>query len=563
MCPSKKPVAEERALDRHGRGSLDALQALLIAAAVAMVALAVALTVVEPSLLVVLAVPAVAGIVIALRLRGGPGLQIAQMERLRQAELELAGSSSTHAAARNLADHAIALLGAASATVIIEGIGDTVRVTRGDASGSVYGDGSRMRLLDDDGVPCGSIAVSARADGRPYTDSQERMLDALAQRVSATLHRLSLFTEVQAERRTLSDVLESSSDGIFTVGLDMSVRSWNPAMARIVGVDPDDAVGNPVSAVFRPVGEDDQPRHGQSDPGRSGRPVTDTVRIEGAGGEVRWLTCSWAPLTEGGYVVVARDDTERKKLQDDKDGWIAQVSHELRTPLTPIKGFLHTLQRRDEQFTPPDRQRIYEVMLREEQRLEDLVTSLLQATTIDQRGLVVVPEVVDWPTVVRDQVDVYRRTDPSRTVNLEMASEDPIVADRSLAISVLTNLLSNAMKYSPSGSPVDIVVAADGERIVTTVSDQGEGVAPGDRERIFEKFTRLGDHLTRPQQGVGLGLYIARRCVEEMGGEIWCEGVEGGGARFGFTLPRHATPPGGETRRRAPAKAPGRRTLRA
>ena len=95
-------------------------------------------------------------------------------------------------------------------------------------------------------------------------------------------------------------------------------------------------------------------------------------------------------------MVVARDDTERKKLQDDKDGWIAQVSHELRTPLTPIKGFLHTLQRRDVEFSTADRQRIYEVMLREELRLEDLVNSLLQATSIDQRGLVVVPEVLDW-----------------------------------------------------------------------------------------------------------------------------------------------------------------------
>ena len=95
---------------------------------------------------------------------------------------------------------------------------------------SVYGTGSRMRLLDDDGVPCGSIAVSARADGRSYTTQQEHMLDALAQRVSSTLHRLSLFTEVQVERRTLADVVGSSSDGIFTRGPDHAVRSWNPAM---------------------------------------------------------------------------------------------------------------------------------------------------------------------------------------------------------------------------------------------------------------------------------------------------------------------------------------------
>jgi PAS domain S-box-containing protein len=516
------------------------LQTPLVASAVGLAVLAIALAVIEPRLLPFVALCAVAAVVMSRRVTSGAGLQIDQMERLRQAELALAAAKSTEDAARELADHAIALLGAPSAIVIIEGIGDTVRVTAGEQAGTLFGDGSRMRLLDDDGVPCGSIAVSARSDGRAYTEQQERMLDAMAQRVSSTLHRLSLFTEVQAERRTLADVLESSSDGIFTVGLDLAVRSWNPAMARIVGIPSDDAIGHPVGAVFRPVGEDGRSRHGHADPGRTGKGETALVRVVGAGGEDRWLTCSWSPLSEGGYAVVARDDTERKKLQDDKDGWIAQVSHELRTPLTPIKGFLHTLQRRDDQFTPEDRQRIYEVMLREEQRLEDLVSGLLQATTLDQRGLVVVPEVIDWPKLVNEQTDLYRRNDPTRTITVKMPRKvTGVVADANLATGILTNLLSNALKYSPDGSPIAVTCALDGDRVVTTVCDEGPGVAPGDRERIFEKFTRLGDHLTRPQQGVGLGLYIARRSLDEMGGEIWCDERPGGGARFGFSLPAH------------------------
>jgi PAS domain S-box-containing protein len=353
----------------------------------------------------------------------------------------------------------------------------------------------------------------------------------------------------------LSDVLESSSDGIFTVGIDMAVRSWNPAVAQILGIPAEDAIGHPVGAVFRPVGEDGEARHGGADPGRTGRPEAALVRVEGPGGEDRWLTCTWSPLSEGGYVVVARDETERKKLQDDKDGWIAQVSHELRTPLTPIKGFLHTLQRRDDQFTGEDRQRIYEVMLREEQRLEDLVNSLLQATTLDQRGLIVVPEVLDWTTVVHEQADLYRRNDPTRAIDVRIERRvRMVVADVNLATGILANLLSNALKYSPAGSPVALDVFADGDRVVTTVADQGPGIPPGDRERIFEKFTRLGDHLTRPQQGVGLGLYIARRSLDEMGGEIWCDETPGGGARFGFSLPAHRAP---ET------TAPSASTLRA
>jgi len=313
-------------------------------------------------------------------------------------------------------------------------------------------------------------------------------------------------------------------------------------MAHILGIPAVDAVGHPVGAVFRPIGEDGVARHGGSDPGRTGRPEAALVRVEGAGGEERWLTCSWAPLSEGGYVVVARDETERKKLQDDKDGWIAQVSHELRTPLTPIKGFLHTLQRRDDQFTTDDRQRIYDVMLREEQRLEDLVNGLLQATTIDQRGLEVAVEVMDWATVIGEQADLYRRNDPSRVITVSVDKKvKKVMADANLATGILANLLSNALKYSPDGSPIEVKAILDHDRVVTTVEDEGPGVPPGDRDRIFEKFTRLGDHLTRPQQGVGLGLYIARRSLDAMGGDIWCDERPGGGARFGFSLPAHQT----------------------
>ena len=101
-------------------------------------------------------------------------------------------------------------------------------------------------------------------------------------------------------------------------------------------------------------------------------------------------------------------------MDPSRDELIAQVCHELRTPLTPIKGFLHTLLRRDDELDPEERQRIYEVLLREEQRLEDLVRDLLHATTLDHQELEPAPEAVDWPTVVAEQVDLYRRSDLSR-----------------------------------------------------------------------------------------------------------------------------------------------------
>ena len=511
----------------------------LVATAVASAAATVAALVGGALIAGALAAAATAALVVMVRRTSGISLTDTELDRLRVAELALSKATDTQEAARELADHAIELLGARSAVVLIEGIGDTVRVAAGPTrTEDVYGSGSRMRLLDDAGVPCGSIAVSARADGRPYTPRHERILDSLAERVSTTLHQVSLLTEVQAERKKLAELIGSSSDGIFSVGSDLLVRSWNPAMERITGVSPSVALGRHVTESFRPADADGGPLHGSADPGRTGELVDAVLVSIDVGDEQRWLTCSYAPLSDGGYVVIARDDTERKKLQDDKDGWIAQVSHELRTPLTPIKGFLHTLAKRDEALASADRRKIYDIMLREEQRLEDLVNSLLRSTQLDQGGLVTRVEPVDWAAVVAHQAELFARQDPSRSFEVHVEEHlAPAMVDEGVAVGVLGNLLSNALKYADAGTPVEIVVESDAGEIVTSVVDHGPGIPRSDHERIFDKFTRLGDHLTRPQQGVGLGLYIARRSVEQLDGRIWVEATPGGGATFRFTMP--------------------------
>jgi PAS domain S-box-containing protein len=480
-------------------------------------------------------------VTITLMFRRGPrddGLTVDEIDRLRRAELALAGAASTEAAARELSKHAMALLDAPAAVVIIEGVDDNVRMEAGDSTGhSIYDPGSRMRLLSIDGEQCGSIAVAARPE-RPYTERDERILDALGDRVSSTLHRLSLFEAVQAEQRTLADVLGSSSDGIFSVGSDLRVRSWNPAMARLTGTTEVVAVGQHCCAVFKPRDESGEPLFGAACPARTGDEVEVLVQLEVTEGQPLWLNCAFSKMSDGGCVVVARDVTTRKQIEDEKADFLATVSHELRTPLTPIKGFLQTLLRRDREFNDEERQHIYEVMLREEQRLERLVHQLLQATSLDHAEALVITDALNWDAAVREQVDLVRRQDPTREYSVLIASDlPPVMADEQLAMQVLANLLSNAAKFSPDGTSVGVGVAHDGHRVVTTVADRGTGVPSADRERIFDKFTRLGDHLTRPQQGVGLGLYIVRRSVEAMGGTAWVDDSPGGGAAFSFSLP--------------------------
>ncbi len=517
---------------------------VLVVAAVVSGVVAVACAAIGAPVLAGLALVVAGAVLVVIRRSGHIMLTEGELDQLRAAELALGRATDPHEAATELAEHAIDLLGARSAVVLVEGIGDTVRVSAGpSAVEDVYGSGSRMRLLADAGVPCGSIAVSARADGRPYTPRHERILDALAERVSTTLHQVSLLAEVRDERKKLADLIGSSSDGIFSVGSDLRVRSWNPAMERITGVSAAEALTRHVTESFRPTGADGEARHGSNDPGRSGEPVEAVLVSIDVGDEQRWLTCSYAPLSDGGYVVIARDDTERKKLQDDKDGWIAQVSHELRTPLTPIKGFLHTLARRDAELSTADRSKIYDIMMREERRLEDLVNSLLRSTQLDQGGLSVEVAALDWVETVRNQVELFQRQDPSRTITLDvLGTPSAVLADEGVAVSVLTNVVSNALKYTEVGSPIEVTIDDDAGAVRTSVVDHGPGVPRSDQHRIFDKFTRLGDHLTRRQQGVGLGLHIAKQSVLALDGKIWVEPTPGGGATFRFTLPAADAP---------------------
>ena len=137
-----------------------------------------------------------------------------------------------------------------------------------------------------------------------------------------------------------------------------------------------------------------------------------------------------------------------------------------------------------------------------------------------------------------EQVDLYRQSDLSREITAEVAPEvGTVIADAGLATSVLANLLTNALKYSPAGTPIAVRASLDGRLVVTTVSDQGPGVPPGTASGSSIGSSRSGEQRTRPHPASVSGSFLARRAVEAMGGEIWCADVPGGGAAFAFTLP--------------------------
>ncbi|MFI5183360.1 MAG: DUF4118 domain-containing protein [Vicinamibacteria bacterium] len=232
-------------------------------------------------------------------------------------------------------------------------------------------------------------------------------------------------------------------------------------------------------------------------------------------------------------------DVETERL---RNALLSSVSHDLRTPLAAITGAASSLLDDGEGIDPEARRELTATIFEEADRLNRLVRNLLDMTRL-QSGAVQVAR--EWHPLEEIVGSALNRLEPrlqGRPVVTHIADNLPLVAlDGVLIEQVLVNLIENAVKYTPSGSPVEISAwRGDGE-ITVEVADQGAGVPPGEEERVFEKFHRI-ETRERPG-GVGLGLTVCRGIVAAHGGRIWAENRPGGGAAFRFTLPLVGTPP--------------------
>ncbi|MCC6617593.1 MAG: HAMP domain-containing histidine kinase [Chloroflexi bacterium] len=253
-----------------------------------------------------------------------------------------------------------------------------------------------------------------------------------------------------------------------------------------------------------------------------------------------------------------------------KDDFLSIVSHELRTPLTSIQGYSQLLEARlAGGFDPESKEMAHlHVILSQVGRMRRLVDDLLDVSRIDRRGAVSIePGDFDLADLVREAVARVQREHPTRSISLEVGEGMTIHADRDRIDQVLSNLLENAVKYSPDGGPVVVRAGGRGGEVEVTVSDTGIGISPEHRENVFERFYQAdGDAGRRRFGGLGLGLYISRAIIDAHGGRIWSgpNPEADSGSVFGFRLPRvsiglapPAIAPGGEppafvVRRREP-----------
>ena len=220
---------------------------------------------------------------------------------------------------------------------------------------------------------------------------------------------------------------------------------------------------------------------------------------------------------------------------------LSSLSHDLRTPLAGITGSATSLLQ-DRSMRDEVRRDLLQTIVEEAQRMNRLIGNLLDMIRVETQTLVVQKE---WQPLEEPIGVALIRLDErlqGREVQVQLPPDLPLVPlDGLLIEEVLINLLENAVKYTPAGSPITISAVVDNQTIVVEVADRGPGLPPGEEARIFDKFYRSVG--APPGGGVGLGLTICRGIVQAHGGRIWAENRPGGGAVFRFTLPIEGTPP--------------------
>jgi signal transduction histidine kinase len=213
---------------------------------------------------------------------------------------------------------------------------------------------------------------------------------------------------------------------------------------------------------------------------------------------------------------------------------VSIVSHELRSPMTVIAGIADILKRRLEQTTPEARTELVDILGREARRLTRLVSQVLDVEAIERGGLMLRKEACDLAELARSAVTDAGVGERARVI---IEPGDAVASvDSDKVKQVFLNLLSNAAKFAPGGSPITIVIAGDAHDVQVSIEDSGPGIADEDIPRLFQMFSRLDNIGDQP--GSGIGLYASKTIVERHGGSIWVESTLGRGARFLFRLPR-------------------------
>ncbi|EKD25866.1 MAG: multi-sensor hybrid histidine kinase [uncultured bacterium] len=356
-----------------------------------------------------------------------------------------------------------------------------------------------------------------------------------------------------------SQIIDSLQDySIFTLDKELNINSWSSGSTKIFGYETDDVIGEPFNIIF--TKEDI----------KSGIPKKEieTALKEGKATDNRWhiakdksLFYAYGlvfPLTGSdgkmlGYVKILRDLTERKQSEDaikkyikeleelntHKESVLAILSHDLRSPLSGIIGTAEYLKDNFQRMKPNAVQEMLDLLYKSSTDELDMLDYLVEWARIKYASDVFSPTTIKLTDYINKVFETLNETASINTINLhhEVESDTSVFADGKMLISIIQNIVSNAIKHTGKGGTITVSAKSKGDKIIVQVKDTGIGMSKEIMEKLFTPQMKTLSEARKKNKGAGIGLLLVKGFLEKNGGEIWVESIEGEGSSFYFTLP--------------------------
>ncbi|CAM3773460.1 ATP-binding protein [Alkalicoccus chagannorensis] len=377
--------------------------------------------------------------------------------------------------------------------------------------------------------------------GYPYTEEDMEEIESLMSHIALGLERSVVYEEITRARKLSQDILDNVNEAIQFVDDDGAMLQNNDAMEELLtyentaeAVPAEEWMGEmlhraeeeqALEAFYRAMLEQETKETlSQQFELKDGSRV---ITVYG--------TAVYNDDERVGTVFVYRDMTREHELDKMKSELVSTVSHELRTPLSSVLGFTELLLTKE---LKPERQKRYlSTIHKEAKRLTNLINDFLDLQRMEAGSQPYQMEDLSMDAVAMDVIYQFKNEQKHRLSFVDQSYAAKVEGDRERLYQVLTNLVSNAVKFSPEGGEVTIHFSNSGSDLLVAVEDEGLGIPPEAKDSLFNKFQRIDNSDRRNIGGTGLGLAICREIVERHGGRIWVESETGQGSTFFFRLP--------------------------
>jgi PAS domain S-box-containing protein len=391
----------------------------------------------------------------------------------------------------------------------------------------------------------GLIYVLRPRLAEPFSSRDQRVLAAFADQIAFSLQNARLTSELAEERRNIEAILENSADGIMTIDPERRILSINASMERLTGWKKEEVIGSHCFEVLKLRSKNGVELCELSCPitgGIAGISSLDGVISSKDGQQIDvGMNYSVAHSSSGALlttVVNIRDISRLRQLENMRSILLTTFSHELQTPISIIKAYANTLARTDAGWSQQTISDKLQAIEEESDHLSELVTKILYTSRLEAGELIFNKLIISIPKEAHKVAErLGQQTDIHRVV-ADFPPEFPsILTDPEKVGEVLTNLVENAIKFSPEGGTVIIKGESSENEVMVTVVDEGIGIALRDQEHIFDRFDRVKSSSNSTTHGTGLGLFICRSLIEALGGRLSVKSELGKGSSFSFTLP--------------------------